>query len=1166
MVFPARSPRIALRWLALAACTVALLVIAGRRRPAQPLPAGGSSAPAASPRSVLTAQSLGRLPLHFEANQGQTDARVKFVARTPGGTVFLCGTEAVVSLGNAECRMQNAECRDGRAANGPACPPVRRSKIENRKSKIRMRLVGADARARMAGEERLPGVANYFQGNDPAKWRRNVPTYAKVRCRSVYPGVDVIYYGASDASHGNGQRLEHDFVLAPGADPRRISLAFDGANRVRVDAAGDLLIRAGREEVRLHQPVAYQEVDGRRRPVAVAWRLGHPSADMKSAAPGVERRASSRTQEVPPSARTASRRLGAADSISAGREPATARFELASYDRRRPLVIDPVLSYSTYFSGGWADTAHKVLVAPQGDIIVIGETLSEDFPTTPDALPSGGNLFVSRLSADGRTLLSSTRFGGSLSEVVYHAQVDPSGNLYLTGPTVSPDFPTTPDAFQRTYGGHVDVFLAIFGTTGSFYATYLGGSADDANYYLPFGMAVSPNGTGCIAGWTQSPDFPITGNALHGFRGVTDCFVVQFDAGGITYSTYLGGNSYEYPACVALDNDGGFLVSGYTASVDFSATTDAMQGALAGGSDAFLVRFDGTHLAYGTFLGGSADDHAGRITADPSGVVLMSGSTSSTNFPVTPDALQPSYGGGSSDAFIVRMSGSRLVYGTYFGGSGRDTAADATETGDCVYLAGFTTSTDLPCTPDALQSEYGGERNVLGGGDCYALRLGPGASRYCTYLGGSSDEQLVYLASAGSQLGVYVAGRTDSPDFPTTPDALKRSVAARSAAFLALLGPSGLSYSTYVGGSFDTSLSDLAVDASGRAILTGRTEDTDFPTTPDAFRREWVGWTSAFLTRFSPLHLAFTVQPRTTTAGAPLSVRVAVRDENGTPYPAFSYPVTLSLAADTGWPTAALAGTRTVSSAGGTADFAGLSINRASGRPYRLVASAPGMVPATSNAFLVGYAAPARLAFTVQPRTVAAGAPFTVKVAVQDSQGNLVSRAANPITLAVHCNPAGGTLSGAGTVAAVRGIATFPDLTLDKAGAGYTLSATAGGLAGTESVSFTVTAGPAARLAFVAQPRNTTAGAPISPAVKVAVQDALGNTVTDAADRVTLSLNPHPRGGTLSGITAMDAVDGMTRFADLSINRASGIPYALAAAAPGLAPATSTAFFVSPAR
>src|SRR5437773_1895672 len=306
--------------------------------------------------------------------------------------------------------------------------------------------------------------------------------------------------------------------------------------------------------------------------------------------------------------------------------------------------------------------------------------------------------------------------------------------------------------------------------------------------------------------------------------------------------------------------------------------------------------------------------------------------------------------------------------------------------------------------------------------------------------------------------------------------------------------------------------------------------------------------------------VVFTVQPSNAAAGAvnTPAVQVAVQDAQGNTVTTATTSITLAIGTNPASGT--LAGTKTVAAASGVATFSTLSLNIV-GSGYTLTATATGLTSATSSAFNISAGAAAKLVFTVQPSNAAAGAANTpaVQVAVQDAQGNTVTTATTSITLTIGANPASGTLSGTTTVAAVNGVVTFSTLSLNRAGTGYTLTASATGLLGATSSAFTISAGAAAKLVFTVQPSDAVAGAASTPAVQVAVQDAQGNTVTTATTSITVAIGTNPASGTLSGTTTVAAVNGVATFANMSIDT-RGTGYTLTASATTLTGATSNSF------
>jgi hypothetical protein len=676
------------------------------------------------------------LPLAFEENRGQSDPRVRFLARGKGYTVFLTSTEAVLVLRNGS---------RGASANPPREAPAslgrhgtrddeRGARPANRDPTVlKMRLVGANPASRLGGLEELPGKANYFIGADPSQWQSNLPTYAKVKAQAVFPGGDVLYYGTQ------GQ-LEYDVVVAPGTNPGTITLAFEGAQGVRRDSQGGLLLETASGTLRLQKPRAYQELQGGRVQLDATYVL--------------RRRA------------TTARRGG----------PIRAGFRVAGYDPTKPLLIDPVLSYSSYLGGGADDRGLGIAVDGSGNTYLTGVTNSADFPTaTPIQAASGGfaDVFVMKLNATGSAILYSTYLGGTLADQANAVAVDGQGNAYVTGHTSSLDFPTM-NPFQ-TAGGNGDAFVTKLDPSGSalVYSTYLAGGGNE----FGTGIAVDAAGSAYVTGITNSFDFPTVNPVQPTLAGGFDAFVVKLNAAGsaLVYSTYLGGSGDESNVFfdgistaggIAVDSAGAAYVTGETESSDFPVA-NALQAALSGSSDAFVTKLTpaGSGLVYSTYLGGSAFELGRGIAVDAAGNAFVAGQTSGADFP-TANPRQATYGGGVGDAFVAKLnpSGSALVYSTFLGGSGFDRGlAIAVDSDGNAYVVGETESADFP-TAEPLQSAFGG-----GLGDAFVAKLTEtgAAFGYSTYLGGSGLDRALGVAVDGTG-NAYVTGDTESTNFQTT--------------------------------------------------------------------------------------------------------------------------------------------------------------------------------------------------------------------------------------------------------------------------------------------------------------------------------------------------------------------------------------------------------------
>jgi len=726
----------------------------------------------ARPRAV---EGYGRLPLSFEVNRGQTDAQVRFLARGQGYTLFLTSQQAVLSVQKSEGGSRKreelgnpgSEFAAGRLAlfNEHPLPMTDRFKPQGThrttNAVLQMQLVGANSNARVSGAEELPGKSNYFIGNDPKKWRTNIPTYAKVQIEDIYPGVDLVYYG-------NQGQLEYDFVVRPGADPNAIKLALASAPKgkgspdsrdsveassVKIDGNGDLVVQADGGEVRFHKPVVYQPASAE---------SGRPTAEK---------------------------------TLVAGRytinDQKEVAFAIGEYDKTKPLVIDPVLAYSTYLGGSQQEQGYGVAVDSSGNAYVTGYTISKDFPisnafqpTNHSAFLFGANAFVTKFNADGSALLYSTYLGGNATDFAFAIAVDGSGNAYVTGQTDSTDFPTV-NPLQAAYAGAQDSFLTKLSADGSalLYSTYLGGSGNDE----PSAIAVDGSSSAYVTGWTDSTNFPTTPGAFQGSNHAVppytaNAFVVKFSPNGsaLAYSTYLGGSRGDRGAGIAVDRAGNAYVTGGASSTDFP-TANAFQSSMHDFGAAFVTELNAnaSALVYSTYLGGTSHPNQGMlvggsgasgIAVDSSGNAYVTGSTYCTDFPTTVTAYQGSNHAspsGSPNAFLTKFNsgGSALVYSTYLGGSRGDQANGiAINSSGNAYLTGYTADTDFP-TASPIQANNNASN--IAGRNAFVTEFTPDGSGlvYSTYLGGSGNDTAYGIAVDGSN-NTYVTGAAGSPDFP----------------------------------------------------------------------------------------------------------------------------------------------------------------------------------------------------------------------------------------------------------------------------------------------------------------------------------------------------------------------------------------------------------------
>lgn len=672
---------------------------------------------------------LSQQPLSFEANVGQTDARVDFIARGAGYGMYLTPGDTVLDL-----RRPAATAGDTSAS-----------------AVVQMQLVGANTAAPVRGLDQLPGITNYFIGDDPAKWHTDVHTYAKVEYQNVYPGVNVVYYG-------NQNQLEYDFVVAPGAHPGTITLAFQGTQQISLNDQGELVLHTDSGDVIEHAPVAYQTVDGARRDVAGHYVL---EGDGK---------------------------VG---------------FAVGAYDAMLPLVIDPVLAYSTYLGGSGDDECFGVATDASGNAYITGYTYSTDFPLANPLIssfapPGGSCAFVTKFSPTG-SLLYSTFLGGTLSgfgDVGRAIAVDASG-AYVTGWARDPTFPVTAGAFQTSFGSggafRADAFVSKLSPAGNalLYSTFIHGEAYDEG----MGIALL-GGFAYVTGDTSSLSFPTTAGVVQPTSSAGhNSFVTELNQTGsaLVYSSYVGGSlGSTNTTAIAVDASGSAYVTGDTSNhVNFPITPGAFQSNFRGiaATSAFVLKLNptGTAYTYATLLGGSQDDRGNGIVVDSNGFAYVEGLCSSTDFPTTSGAYQTSPGG----AFVTKMnqSGSSVVYSTYLGTStvspGGVDDYDSTEgiaidsSGDA-YTAGYTFAADWPLK-NPVQTNFG---------SVYVSELNPTGSQllFSTYLGSGSFVDRGLAVAVDLSNNIYVVGEAQA-GFPTKNAFQASWHGGPNDAFVAEIGP-----------------------------------------------------------------------------------------------------------------------------------------------------------------------------------------------------------------------------------------------------------------------------------------------------------------------------------------------------------------------------------------
>lgn len=691
------------------------------------------------------------MPLSFEPNVGQagaTSTMVKFLSRGAGYTLFLTGDEAVLALGGGRLTQRGeASALPAADFNTRLFPTPARAVARVTPTVLRMRLMNAHSRAPVEGVEEQPGRINYFHGKDASRWWTGIPTFARVRCQEVYPGVNLEYYG----SH---RQLEYDFVVSPGADPRTIALEIKtgSSSPLRIDSSGALVIETSAGDIRMPRPVVYQ--------------AGNPSKKQNR--------------------KTVDSRYLLKGKHAVG-------FDVGPYDHAQPLVIDPVLDYSTYLGGSRSDFGTGIAVDDSGNAYVTGYTFSAGFPSENPVQAYAGSVdaFVTKLNAAGSALIYSTYLGGSADDLAAGIAVDSSGDAYVTGSTDSLDFPIQ-HAFQSSNAGGTDTFVTKLNPQGTLsYSTYLGGAFTDVGQ----GIAVDASGSAYLTGSTLSVDFP-TQNALQAASGGGyDAFVTKLSPSGtsLVYSTYLGGSADENnpfltnvnTAGIAVDSAGNAYVAGYTPSNDFP-TRHAFQASNHGFINAFVAKLNtsGSALIYSTYLGGHTNDLGHAIAVDSAGNAYVTGSASSSDFP-TLNGLPLSLPSTGDHAFVAEFAeGGSLVYSTLLGGSLNDFGLGvAVDSAANAYVTGFTNSPDFP-TVSPMQSAF------AGGDDVFVTKFAASGAAlvYSTYLGGSRDDHGAAIA-VDPQGNVYVTGDTLSPNFPTTGGAFKTSCGANGNCASQFSGP-----------------------------------------------------------------------------------------------------------------------------------------------------------------------------------------------------------------------------------------------------------------------------------------------------------------------------------------------------------------------------------------
>ncbi len=564
------------------------------------------------------------------------------------------------------------------------------------------------------------GRANLLLGSDPAHWRRDLPIVPAVVYPGLYPGIDLHFLAGSGGA--NSAVIKSEFRVAAGADPGRIALSYSGAKSVEIGPGGELRVITRAGELREEAPVVYQSIGGRRMDVTGRFRVGSDG---------------------------------------------TVTFELGSYDRGYELVIDPVMTYSSYLGGSRIDSATAVAADSAGNAYVAGWAESSDLALVSpiSSLRGSVDAFVCKINPSGTAVIYATYLGGSGEDRAQAIEVDSLGNAWVAGYTASSNFPTA-SPLQPSRAGGRDAFVTRINAAGNaiIMSTYWGGGAnDEAN-----AIAIDQFNQAYIAGETTSSNFPTRFPYQTSNRGARDGFLFKIGISGqISFSTYLGGSGDDVVNAVAISSALTPYVSGCTASTNFP-TRNPQQPALAGGQDAFVVRFDGdaANLIFGTYLGGNGGglgrtECANAMAVDAFGNAYVAGVTSSTNFPLL-NAFQPVRGGSTYDGFVTKVNSDGLrLYSSYLGGRGLDAATSIrVDSSRRAYVAGYTSSNNFPVV-SSLQANIGGAYDAF----LVQVTTVGNTLSFGTYLGGSSSDTAAGLAYNGTS--AFLVGLTASFDFPT---------------------------------------------------------------------------------------------------------------------------------------------------------------------------------------------------------------------------------------------------------------------------------------------------------------------------------------------------------------------------------------------------------------
>lgn len=680
---------------------------------------------------------LDSFPLYFVENKGQVDLSKKYYAELPCGNISF-GSEGMDYQFFYGGGKQKPEKRTFEPRRNEKSEKI---KVEN----IRLRFLGANEDVEMKGLDKSETKVSYFKGKDPRKWVSGAQTYQKVMYREIYPRIDLIV-------HGTRKGVKHDYRVKAGGSVEQIRVRYEGIKDVKVNEKGELEIDTGTRLLREDVPLSYQIVDGKRVTVDTAYVVDKDNTIRFNV--GSYRK--DRELVIDPTLVFSSYlggsggehgngvavdglgnvyitgwtwskdfpRTPGSPSISWGRGYHDAFVTKINSNGKRIL-------FSAYIGGYERDESRGIALDGDGNVYIAGWSESPDFPTNRSAfdrsLDGSRDAFLAKLDSTGTKLIFSSFLGGSAGDEGGGIAVDGEGNAYVTGWTLSADFPTTANAYDTSHNEGRDIFITKFGSSGDrlIFSTFLGGSAaefiGESDDDETGGIVIDGDNNIYVTGWTASKDFPTSPNAYDTtHNGKHDAFITKLNRAGakLVYSTFLGGKDHDESGGIAVDNEGNAYITGWTDSYDFPTTYDSYKTSKNyGGDDIFITKLNtkGSELVYSTFLGGGGDDRGNDIAVDGDGNAYITGWTRSRNFPTYSDAYDQGYSG-DHDIFITRLNpaGTGLLYSTYLGGSGGEHGNGISLEGrNHVYVTGWTWSSDFPITTGIFDTHYSGDHDVF---------------------------------------------------------------------------------------------------------------------------------------------------------------------------------------------------------------------------------------------------------------------------------------------------------------------------------------------------------------------------------------------------------------------------------------------------------------------